>query len=182
LITMPRSRRVLAPFALAVIVCCFGAAARVAPAFASAGQESLFQDDTQLTANPPGTLATLRALGVARVRVSVTWASLARSPGSFVHPAGFDAADPAAYPAANWRIYDTIVKAALADGIGLDFTLTGPAPLWATGAGAPAGSPHGMWRPSVRAFGLFVTAVALILDKRGPRSRGSERAELVSGG
>jgi hypothetical protein len=145
---------------LTLIVFCTGVAVRVAPASASTNQESIFQDDAQLKANPIATLSTLRSLGVARVRVSVTWASIAPSPGSSTRPARFDAANPAAYPTAHWRIYDTIVKDALADGIGLDFTLTGPAPLWATGAGAPAGSPRGLWKPSAHAFGSLVTAVA----------------------
>ena len=50
-------------------------------------------------------------------------------------PAGFDGGDPADYPAANWAPYDEVVKLAAADGMGVDFTLSGGAPRWAEGTG-----------------------------------------------
>src|SRR2546421_209080 len=53
-------------------------------------------------------------------------------------------------------------------GIGVSFTLTGPAPLWAAGRGAPRGAPYGggSWKPSARAFGDFVHAMATRYDGR----------------
>jgi hypothetical protein len=138
------------------------------PAAASTSQEALFQDDAQLRANPVGTLQTLRELGVSRVRVGLYWSEIAPKASSRHRPKSFNAADPASYPAGNWAIYDTIVNQAQADGLGLDFTLTGPAPIWATGSGMPHGGPYGQWKPSSREFGLFVRAV-------GTRYSGSYR-------
>ncbi len=116
------------------------------------------QDDTQLFANPQGTLTELAALGVSRVRVSVYWSVIAPSAGSFTRPRHFDASDPAAYGGA-WATYDEIVRDANRDHISLFFTLTGPAPLWATGPGMPRGGPYGQWKPSAREFGQFVKAI-----------------------
>jgi hypothetical protein len=132
-----------------------------APAAASTTQQALFEDDSAIKGDPTGTLATFRDLGVTRARLIVAWDSIAPRPGSFKAPKHFTATNPASYPAANWFIYDTIVRDAQADGIALDFTLTGPAPLWATGPGNPHGSgyPHGQWKPSASQFGAFAQAI-----------------------
>ena len=90
-----------------------------------------------MMADPAGTLATIRALGATTVRVVVGWAQIAPDRRSLTPPRNFDAADPAAYPAANWAAYDTVVKLAAADGIAVDFTLSGGAPRWAEGPGIP---------------------------------------------
>jgi hypothetical protein len=150
-----RRSRILLPALAAAI------AIHAAPAAASTTQEALFQDDVQLKADPVGTLQTLKSLGVTRVRVTVSWASIAPSPHSFHKPRRFNAASPGAYPAANWAVYDEIVRSAQADGIGLDFMLTGPAPLWATGPGMPRGGPYGQWKPSAREFNAFVKAAGV---------------------
>jgi hypothetical protein len=120
------------------------------------GPESLFQAPALLDSDPAGTLTKLKALGVARVREFVLWSSVAPT----TRPSGFDAADPAAYPEANWRRYDAVVRDAAARGVGVDLTVTGPAPSWATGAGEPAHGPAGVWKPSPAAFGAFMRAVA----------------------
>lgn len=133
-----------------------------APAGASTTQESIFQDDPQLMANPIGTLQTLRDLGVQRVRVNVAWNEIAPAASSRQEPKGFAATNPAAYPAAGWAVYDAIDRDAAADDISLDFTLNGPAPLWATGTGAPRGTSGYFladWEPSAAQFGAFVKAV-----------------------
>jgi hypothetical protein len=138
------------------------AALRAAPATASVTQESIFQDDNQLRANPTGTMQTLRDLGVQRVRVNLTWNTVAPSATSTREPSHFKATDPAAYAASAWAPYDNIVRAALAYGIGVDFTIDGPAPLWATGSGAPRGTTgdfRAAWEPSATQFGYFVRAV-----------------------
>jgi hypothetical protein len=123
--------------------------------------QSIFQEDPLLDADPGGTLDLLRHLGVDRVRVSVLWARLVPDATSRTPPANFDPSDPAAYPAASMTVYDTIVREAASRGIGLYFTLTGPAPLWAAGGGAPAKAPYsgGSWKPSARAFAAFVHAI-----------------------
>jgi hypothetical protein len=138
------------------------AALHVAPAAASVTQESLFQDDNQLKANPAGTMQTLRDLGVQRVRVNLTWSTVAPAATSTRRPTRFNATDPAAYSAAAWAPYDAIVRAGKTYGVEIDFTIDGPAPLWATGSGAPRGTSgyfRGAWQPSGREFGYFVRAV-----------------------
>ena len=116
---------------------------RAAPASASTQQMSIIQDPVWLLKDPSGTLGTFRALGASTVRVIVDWAQVAPASRSRVAPSGFDAADPADYPAANWAPYDEIVKIAAADGIEVDFTLSGGAPRWAEGPG----SRHGARQP-----------------------------------
>jgi hypothetical protein len=133
-----------------------------AAASASADQLSIIQDSNLVMSDPLGTLATFRALGVSTVRVIVVWALLAPDFEGRAAPRAFDAADPAAYPAGNWAPYDQIVKVATADGIAVDFTLSGGGPRWAEGPGIPPAAldnPYWAWRPSARDFGQFVRAV-----------------------
>jgi hypothetical protein len=120
--------------------------------------ESIFEPAAQLTADPARTFTMMRQLGVARIRVNVPWASIAPDPHARTAPQ-FDASDPSAYPAKAWTTYDDIVREARARRIGIDFTLAGPSPLWASGRGAPRGGPYPQWKPSARAYGEFVRAV-----------------------
>jgi hypothetical protein len=152
---MVRLTRLLSVAVLLMIAAGIDAAA----ATASSTQEAMLQDDAQLSADPARTLATLGDLGVTRVRVSLTWSTVAPNAGSRRRPQRFNAADPRSYPARNWAGYDAIVRDAHADGIGVYFVLGGPAPLWATGSGMPAGGPYGQWKPSAREFASFVRAV-----------------------
>jgi hypothetical protein len=146
-------------------------ALHAATATASITQEAIFQDDNQLKFNLPATIQTLRDLGVNRIRVNVTWNQIAPAATSRHRPKGFGATNPSAYAAAAWAPYDAIGRAATAASIGVDFTLDGPAPLWATGSGAPRGTTGyflGDWEPSAKEFGYFVQAV-------GTRYNGSYR-------
>ena len=155
---VPRIRRHL-PIAAALLSL---AAINAAPAAASTTQVSVFQADPQVLANPTGTLQTLRDLGVNMVRVNLTWNQIAPSALSTHRPAGFNAIDPGAYPAGGWAPYDAVVRAAAADHIAVDFTINGPAPLWATGSGAPRGTTGYFredWEPSAKEYGYFVRAV-----------------------
>jgi hypothetical protein len=157
---MMRLSRTVAGAAVALTLVALTSTAGAPVAAASSTQEATFQDDTLLRSDPAGTLDRLRQLGVARVRVFVGWASIAPSPLSTHRPRAFVASDPASYPASKWAIWDAIVRAAAARSIGLDFVLTGGAPLWATGTGAPAPHPRrGQWKPSAREFGQFVRAI-----------------------
>jgi hypothetical protein len=126
----------------------------------SAPLESIFEAGAQLHSDPAGTLDTLRRIGVDRIKLFVPWADVAPDSAATRPPAGFDGANPADYPAASWAIYDTIVRDAVARGIGLDLTLGEPPPRWASGAGAPRGM-HPQWKPSASAFGAFVRAAAI---------------------
>jgi hypothetical protein len=147
---------------VALILSLAAVAETTPPAAASAGQVSIIQDPSRQLADPSATLATFRAFGVNMVRVIVVWAQIAPGWDSRTPPRAFDASDPATYPKANWAPYDAIVKQAAADGIGVDFTLSGGAPRWAEGPGIPSAAldnPYWAWRPSASAFGQFVRAV-----------------------
>ncbi len=133
-----------------------GAVAAAAPS-----QQAMLEDDVQLMANPAGTLAQLRLLGIQRVRVAVRWYYIAPAPHSRRMPRHFNPGDPGSYPARDWAIWDEIVRDAAADGIGLDFDLMGGAPLWAEGGGAPRGNTNPNWEPSPSQFQQFVHAVAV---------------------
>jgi hypothetical protein len=122
--------------------------------------ESIIEADSQITANPAAALDAIKRLGVDRVRVDVRWSTLAPSPDARNRPAGFDGADPAAYPAAAWSVWDQIVQDAKARGVGLDISLIGPAPAWAAGPGEPRHGVVGVWKPDPRLFGAFVHAFA----------------------
>jgi hypothetical protein len=122
-----------------------------AQARASTGQSQIIQDDPHMLSDPAQTLQQIRDLGATTVRVSLEWGIVAPA----TKPAGFNATDPASYP--GWAIYDEIVTDARQDGITVDFSITGPAPPWATGSGNPGGD--GQWKPSAADFGQFVQAV-----------------------
>ena len=124
--------------------------------------ESIFQDDQLVLYSPQPTvirtLDTLRGLGVDRLRVTVLWLALAPDPTSTTEPSGFNASDPAAYSAAAWAPYDRLTRLAAARGIGIDFNVTAPGPLWAMGRPAPAKYAN-HYRPGAADFGQFVAAV-----------------------
>jgi hypothetical protein len=152
---MPRIRRLLPILPMLGLL----AAVQAPPAAASSTQEAIFQDDGLLSQNPAGGLAMLRSLGVTRVRVAVAWSRIAPQPTAKQAPKGFNAANPAAYPASSWSYLDQVAEHAKADGISLDFLLTGAAPRWAEGRGKPSGDPFGAWKPSAADYGAFVKAV-----------------------
>jgi hypothetical protein len=141
--------------ACALVVAGLGSAA---PAGASTRQLAMLEEDVGLLADPATTMHTLRSLGVGVVRLSIHWDRIAPAPLSRRRPRRFDAADPAAYPPRNWAPYDQIARDARADGIRLDYLVTGSAPLWATGPGASRTTRQ--WRPSAREYGRFVQAIA----------------------
>jgi hypothetical protein len=126
--------------------------------------ESMFQDD-QYTLDQPNaavvatTLDTLKSLGVDRVRVQVLWSAIAPDNLSPKRPRGFDATDPADYPASGWAPYDRLVRLAYARGLGVDFDITAPGPLWAMHQPAPYSPAALAYAPAVSAWSQFVTAV-----------------------
>jgi hypothetical protein len=150
-----RARRRL----LGTVIAVTGVCSAAAPALGSTGQLAMFEDDSQLQAHPETTLDTFRTLGVGIVRIYVNWSALAPKPASRTRPAGFNAANPAAYAPGNWAIYDRIDRAAAARGIAVDFTLSGDPPLWVAAPGAPKDAVHPQWKPSAREYGNFVRAV-----------------------
>ncbi len=156
-----RPNRITLP-ALATCVALFAALLMPAGASASQRQIAMIQDGLALRSDPAGTLQTFRKLGVEQIRVIVQWASIAPRPTSRHRPR-FHASDPAAYPASNWASWDQIVRVAHLDGIAVDFTVSGGAPLWAEGRDTPhhiIGNPNRTWKPSAKEFGLFMRAIA----------------------
>ena len=86
----------------------------------------MFQDDDQLvytsTAGATSTLDRLKRLGVDSMRVTMLWKAIAPAPTSTAAPAGFDASNPASYPALDWAPYDRLVALARARGIAVRST------------------------------------------------------------
>jgi len=150
-------RRLATGLSVAAALAGAGLVSLPARAAAQTNQVGIFQDDVRMLTAPGPTLLTLRELGVGVVRVTLAWNTVAPAHRP---SAGFKASDPASYPAANWSIYDQIVQDAHTDGIAVDFSVTGPAPLWAAGSGQPAPGNYGEWKPSASAFLSFVEAVA----------------------
>ncbi|MEJ7790282.1 MAG: hypothetical protein WKF29_10410 [Thermoleophilaceae bacterium] len=143
------------------------------PAQASPTQESLIQDDPLLLGaksqdDVDVAFKSLAGLGVDRVRVSVFWDQVAPGRESQEKPefARGGAGSPDAYPRHGWAPYDRIVLAAQRTGVGLLFSVTGPAPAWATPgvrcdkAGPFRGCQEGVYKPSPEEFRLFVQATA----------------------
>jgi hypothetical protein len=152
---------IVAGVALALVGCGSTAKTSVQAPVRTAPLQTIFEAQSELSSNPGPTLDLLKRLGVDDVKVFMPWGSIAPDALSHTRPR-FDASSPAAYPAANWTSYDTIVRDAAQRHIGLDLALEAPAPLWATGPGVPAGTSAsflGSWEPSPKEFGLFVTAV-----------------------
>lgn len=145
--------------ALAIAACGSSSPTPALPVRHAPELQSILEPGQILMSQPIATLDQLRALGVQRVRVDVIWNQIAPDPLSSRAPAHFDAADPAAYPAAGWTPYDTVFRDARALGIGIYATLTGPAPVWAQAPGEPRGGFVGVWKPSAADFGAFVRAV-----------------------
>ena len=85
------------------------------------------------------------------VRINVLWRSAATA-----QP--LNPADPAD-PAYNFQPYDTAVREAAARGLQPLLTVY-RAPIWAEGAGRPAGTPAGSWRPQPQALADFMRALA----------------------
>src|SRR5437763_1645828 len=70
----------------------------IAAALNRPGPESIFEPKGPLFADPVGTLALMRRLGVDRVKVFIPWNTIAPNPLSRARPR-LNAANPGAYPA-----------------------------------------------------------------------------------
>ncbi len=155
---------------LAAVISVIAAGSVPSAALASHDQFSIISDGVHLAQNPDGTLQTFRKLGADTVRVIVPWAYIAPRPES-AHRPSFNATDPGAYPAYKWTPWDNIIRDASKYGIQVDFTVTGGAPRWAWGHGAPhhiIGNSQRAWRPSASDFGKFVQALGKRYDGSYP--------------
>jgi len=162
-----RAPRLLAALACVIALAgCAGSAVQPQSRPQRSDLVSILQDDGQLFASPLHLVHEAGALGVDVLRANVFWGRIAPDPLSPTPPAGFDGANPAAYPAGGWAIYDELVRDAAAEGIRVYFTLTGPPPLWAAGHGQPhtPNCPCSHWMPSASEFGAFVRAVGTRYD------------------
>src|SRR5579859_5459580 len=130
-----------------------------ASAPAASNQGSIVEADGSLMQNPSATLARLRLLGVQQVRLSLYWSYVAPHATSSRAPRSFDASDPGSYPAANWAIWDTIIRDAASEGIAIDLDPQGGTPRWAMGPGEPRGATNVDWEPSPAAYREFMHAV-----------------------
>jgi hypothetical protein len=153
-------RRLRPALGLALAAVCTVALAPVSSASASVRQLSILQD-TSFLYKTATALPQARALGAGTLRVFLSWYSMAPRAGS-THRPTFNAAAPGAYSQAKWEQYDNLVRAAAAEGVQIDLEVTGGAPRWAEGPGAPKvyrQTPAFAWRPSAAAYGQFVRAV-----------------------
>jgi hypothetical protein len=153
--------RILTAATLTVSLIAVAGLALPGAASASKTQLQMFQDGGQLQTDPAGALARFRALGANSIRVVVFWYEIAPHPEAKKMPR-FNATDPNAYPAANWTVWDTIVRDAADDGIKVDFTVAGGSPTWANGPGIPKNflhNAHFAWNPNAREYGQFMQAM-----------------------
>ena len=123
---------------------------------ASARQTVTFEAPRELLSGSTraATLDQIAGFGVTRVRQLVYWRDFAPEPDSKTKPAGFDARDPAAYPADKWDNLDGLVAAARERNIDVTLTLTGPVPKWAT-----KGKRDNLTEPDAKEFQAFATAM-----------------------
>ncbi len=160
-----RILRLPAAIALCLALSALCSVSLPALASASTAQIAIFQDGQELTSPQAAqtTLLRLRELGATTVREFVAWAKITRKPLSSRVPSNFNAADPNAYPDANWAALDEVVRDAQQYGMTLDFTVAGGAPVWAEGPGIPGIKQRNdlnfAWKPNAGAYGQFVHAV-----------------------
>jgi cellulase (glycosyl hydrolase family 5) len=149
-------RRSISPFplvllaALAAMVSAFAALPRGAEA--AGNLEIALQDDTvflgQRYIDRKRAFRHARALGVTRLRVNANWAySMPKAESKARRK-------PQQVP---WTFagLDSVVDAAAENGIRVHLSVTGPAPVWASGNRKISG-----WRPNTSYFGEFASALA----------------------
>jgi hypothetical protein len=123
-------------------------------ASAAPGQAMVFEAPGELLddGERDRTLDEIRALGVTRVRALVYWRNFAPDARSRRRPAG-DLTDPVTY-GDQWGRLDRLFAAAAARGVGVQLTLTGPVPKWASRSRSSY-----LREPDPRLFEQFVQAV-----------------------
>jgi len=120
--------------------------------------ETIYTPD-DLTTDPVKQIQEAHALGFDRIKVNLGWSSVAPDPYAH-HAPHFDATDPAAYPAANWGIYDEVIRLAKQYHLGVDLALAPSVPWWAEGSGEPTPSTSPAdWNPNPAMFEKFAQAV-----------------------
>jgi hypothetical protein len=132
-----------------------------APAPAAPDMEIAVQDDAVLVGrlyyNRDRALQQIREMGGNRLRINLSWTEVVGKkqskrryqPKNLVY---------------HWGKYDEAVNAALAHGIRVHLTITGPAPRWAT-----ANRKVGVYRPDSGKYGAFTRSVAQHFNGRVDR-------------
>jgi hypothetical protein len=173
---MSRSLRTL-PAALVAMAL---AALALAPgAQAANGQESIFQDDQSLLLGSSGlresSLTEMASLGVDTIHSLVFWNNIAPAADQLVRPAGFDARNPAAYPAGSWDALDDLVRGTNVRGMQLLLSPSAPIPGWASDCKTKSIKSASRCRPNPTQFKRFVMAL-------GSRYSGAYADENQGGG
>jgi hypothetical protein len=136
-----------------------GGVAGTSPALASRTQLSMMEDDHLLLYSGDATreraLDQMQRLGVTTIHALVIWTRLAPQAGSYSKPV-FDATDPASY--SGWGPYDALVQDALARGMQVLLTPTGPIPQWASQCRRGAAR-RWVCKPRVADYADFVRAL-----------------------
>jgi hypothetical protein len=121
--------------------------------------QTIYTADSDLYTEPVAQIQEAHALGFDRIKVNLAWNSVAPNASSTRKP-DFDAADPGAYPATSWAIYDEIIRLCDQYHLGVDLTLAPYVPRWAEGPGEPEPAIHpATWNPNPAMFEQFAQAV-----------------------
>ena len=138
------------------------------PSAAQAGPLTVVQDDAELLyrseARVAATLDDLRAAGTDWIRVTAGWSVIAPQPEAGKPPAGFDGADPTAYPPRAWQRLDRLARMTRERGMHLSVDIAFWAPRWAVAR--PVGDDAGeRVAPDPQYFADFAEAVARRLSQ-----------------
>jgi hypothetical protein len=143
---------------LAVLAVCAGALGVTANAHAAKGMEIALQDDPTFVfglSNPFKGLDKARALNATYIRANVFWnATLGKQAKKKKKPRKLRY---------DWRHWDDLINRARDRGMGVELTLTGPAPRWA----AKKASEGYVKNPNAKYFGEFARAAAKHFSARG---------------
>ena len=133
-------------------------AARPAASFMTGFSDGIYE----ASSNPNPWLTRTVASGARFVLLGVNWAGIAPGPPR----AGTHPANPA-NPSYHWATLDQTVRAAVAHGLTVAFSVASSGgPEWADGPHRPSSIVPGTWNPNPRAFAAFAHAVAVRFSGR----------------
>ena len=130
-----------------------------APAHAASNLEVGMEDERLLLSEPvhaESAIAGMAAAGVDVVRIHARWIEVSPKRDARTKPRGFAVGDHRAHRY-DWQTLDRAVDLTRAAGMRVMLSVTGPGPLWTSGAPARR---NPRYKPSPRLFGRFARAVA----------------------